>query len=274
MTTSPTDRAAMREQVRALHEKLFELRAGCLERGAVKRGELWEFKEIKAEFEDLRNEFLGDLPAVQALMGGRVFTAADYKEHLKMDVEREGPLPHNILEVLEMECPINGPGHKVKDTHLLAWVPKKITLTKLSKAVGGQAELVLYGTWFINHESGIGKKHLAEGRWVLIPNKCPPQTKDLNWADSRAALKAHYPDYEQADALSFATALVLNCLKNDERWYPGEWGWCSDRLGSGPAAPALSVGFFLADGLLVVDDHPVSVDAWRGAACFWNFGAR
>ena len=273
LTPSTIDRATLRERVADLRDKLLELQAGCLERGAVTRGEFEELSEIKAEFHKLRKEFLGDLPAVQALMGGKVLTAADYKNHLGLSVEPEGPLPGNILEVLQRECPINGGGQRVKDTHLLAWIPKEITLTKLSQAVGGEAGKVLYHEWFINHGSGIGERTVTQGKWVLVPNQCPEKTKNLNWADSLAALKAHYPDYNEADALSFAATLVLNCVKNGERLYATEWGWCSDRLGSGPSAPALRVGDFFVGGLNVVNDPPDYVLTWGGAACLWNFGS-
>lgn len=60
-----------------------------------------------------------------------------------------------------------------------------------------------------------------------------------------------------------------------QRWSLTALKTASDGMRTnGPGAPALDVGFFAADGLGIEVGLPADVDGWRGAACFWNFGAR
>ncbi len=224
------------------------------------------------------------LGEAQKLLGERLIVGADYRERIGLDLGTHGPLPLNIIEILNRPCPVVGAGKKVHETHLLAWVPADLTMKRLSAAVGGQAGKVLWSNWFENHASGYGDKAAGRGRWILIPERCPPKTLNKSWKDSRQVLKAEYPMYEQADALGFAAALIMyerkTAASKDQkgtRLYANQWGWCTDRIADplwGAAGAALLVGNFYADGLDVDLDYPDFVDPSLGCAACWNFGTR
>ena len=271
-----------RPEISAVHQKLAKVQAevrhlydGCYQRGQVTEAEAAKLAQFEATFAELRRSIGGDIEECRKLLGSRLMTSADYLEHLKLVVEPEGMLPVDIVEVLNLRCPIYGGRKKVHQTHLLVWIPNDITLSKLSDAVGGQAGKVLWSDWFIKHDSGLGEKHLAQGHWALIPDRCPPGTKSRegkNFSDSQAALKAEYKDYQQSDVPSLATALVLYERKTKERLYAKELAWCSRELWRASGA-ALDVGRFDAYGLHVDNVDPECVNTWRGCAACWNFVA-
>ena len=272
-TESAVDRAAARAALVCVREQIAAIQASCLKTGTMTEGQQAYSAALRAQAKELMEQLGGNLQVVKKLMGDRLIVGGDYKEYLKLDLGKEGRLPVGIEEILGRECPVYGAGKKVFQTHILAWVPAAISLEKLSKAVGGQDGSVLYSNWFLEAEhQAIGQAELPAGKWILIPDKCPPQTKGKNWDDTVDALKA-YPTYEQADVLSFATALIMRERKSGERHYAEEWAWCKD-LPWGAAGGALSVGAFDAGGLDVSYDDRGIVGPWFGAAASWNFGNR
>ena len=275
MLNQRPDIYVVRQELAKMQAEVGHLYDGCYKRGRVTEAEAAKLAQFEATFAELRRSVGGDIEGCRKLLGSRLMTSADYLEHLKLVVEPEGMLPVDIVEVLNRKCPIYGGRKKVYQTHLLVWIPNDITLIKLSEAVGGQAGKVLYSDWFINHDSGLGEKHLAQGHWALIPDKCPPKTKGTegkNFSDSQAALKAEYKDYQQSDALSLATAVVLYERKTKERLYANEMVWCSRELWRA-SGDALFLGHFIAGGLFVAYYDPEFVLPWRGCAACWNFGA-
>ncbi len=265
-----TDRAAAREALVVVREQIAAIQAACLKTGTMTEGQQAYSAALRAQAKELMEQLGGNLKVVAKLMGDRLIVGADYKEHLNLDLGKEGRLPVGIEEILGRECPVYGDGKKVFQTHILAWVPAGMSLEKLSRAVGGEAGKVLFSDWFLGaaHQA-IGQAELPAGKWILIPDKSPPGTKGKNWSDTVEALKT-YPTYEHADALSFATALIMRERKSGERHYADEWAWCKDRPW-GAAGGALCVGDFDAGGLRVGGDSHDDVDPWFGAAASWNF---
>ncbi len=232
---------------------------------------------VDEEFPALQRRFeLLALAKAERLLGNRLIVASDYLERIGLSLGEHGPLPPNIIEILQKPCPVVGAGKRVHETHLLAWVPPTLTLKMLSAAVGGQSGKVLWSDWIVNHASGYGDKAWDRGRWLLIPERCPPKTLGKNWEESRSKLKSDYPMYEQADAVGFAAALIMHERKTaaasgaqqGTRLYADQWGWCTDR----PWGAALGVGRFFASGLNVVDDNPDCFSSSLGCAACWNFG--
>lgn len=268
----PSDRPP-REALSAVREEMVALEAKLLKSGTMSEAERELSQSLRAKATELMQQLVGNLLAVKKLMGDRLIVGADYQTYLKLDLGKEGRLPVGIENILASECPVYGAGKKVYETHILAWVPAGLSLVKLSEAVGGQRGEVLYSNWFTEaHYRAIGEASLSSGKWILIPDKCPPDTKGKNWSDTVKALEL-YPTYEQSDALSFATALIMRERKSGERHYGPEWAWCNDRPW-GAAGAALFVGSFDADGLRVGRGDHGTVRPWFGVAASWNFGNR
>ena len=269
-----TERASAREALVLVRAQMSELQAACLKSGSMTEGQQKLSVRLRAEAKELQNRLGGNLEVVKKLMGDRLIVGADYQTHLKLELGKEGRLPVGIEEILGRECPVYGAGHKVFQTHILAWIPAGISLLKLSEGVGGPAGKVLWSDWFTKgSDRAKGEESLSAGKWILIPDKCPPGTRGKNWGDTVEALK-EYPQYEHADALSFTTALIMRERKSEqhERHYRKEWAWCKDRWGA--AGGGLGVGLFNALGLNVDNGRHVFVLSWFGAAASWNFGNR
>ncbi len=265
-------------KARGLKEKIRGTEGAVMTRAqSAKIGEL-----VDEEFPALQRKF-GFLALSQAkkLLGDRLIVGSDYRERIGLNLGEHGPLPPNIIEILNEPCPVSGEGKRVYETHLLAWVPGRLTLTKLSVAVGGMPGNVLWSDWFISEASGLGAKSAGRGSWLLIPERCPPKTLGKNWEDSRSVLKADYPMYEQADALGFAAALTMyerktaaaSGTRQGTRIYPSQWGWCADRPW-GATGGGLYVGFFSADGFCICVDNLANLNPLLGCAACWNFGTR
>jgi len=248
-------------------------------------------KRLTAELREFRKAFVPRIEEVGAQLFGKLLTSSDYREfmpNLRIELKPEAPLPINIFEILNRECPVYGPERLVKQTHLLAWIPGSVSLSSLSEALGGQEGKVLWSKQFLKEDAELAELTLAAcgkgGHWALIPYKFQIETMGKNFNDSVAALKS---EYVQADVISFTSALLLHAVKypHNPRLYPDTVGWCKDqrigtyteKLTSKSGYPAdslhsLSVGLFTAAGLDVVWDNPLSVTLFRGCAAIWNFG--
>ena len=116
--------------------------------------DLAQFQEMQETLSEITRRYVVDLEPVRTELGGRLLTVSDYREFmpgLQIELKPEAPLPPSILEVLNRECPVYGPGNLVKNTHILAWIPDNLSLRNLSEALGGQAGKVLWSNWFIEY---------------------------------------------------------------------------------------------------------------------------
>jgi hypothetical protein len=249
-----------------------------------------ELERLNMELSEFRRAFAPSIEEVGAVLGGNLLTASDYREFmpkLPIEVRPEGPLPFNVLEVLNRDCPVYGEGELVGDTHILAWIPDNLSLRALSEALGGKAGKVLCSDWFIERDEQLADLTLAAcgkgGHWALIPNTLQSKTMGLELNQSVLALKS---EYIQADVISFAAALLLHSVKHPQspRLYREYNGWCQDpRLGTNlekidrealyAGSPrVLFTGEFREHGLLVNWDSPIHNFVSRGCAAVWNFG--
>jgi hypothetical protein len=251
-----------------------------------------ELERLNTELSEFRRAYAPSIEEVGAVLGGKLLTASDYRQFmpkLPIEIRPEGPLPFNILEVLNRECPVHGGGSLVKDTHILAWIPENLSLRALSQALGGKAGNIFYSDWFIERDQGLADLILSAcckgGQWALIPDKVQIETKWLNFNDSVSALKS---EYVQADVISFSATLLLYAVKypRSPRLYSKTYAWCQDpRIGTllekidgeacygGGSPRALYVGAFDACGLLVGFRDSGHVNSGQGCAALWNFGA-
>ena len=295
-----------KEQARAEFAKLSE-RTGALNAEAYRHSADNTFTEgfgrelqgqiieISARLAEVRKAFWPQVEDIAALLKvdgeDRLLTANDYKRNmpnLKVEIAPEGPLPLNIVEILNRQSPAHEAGVLVKERHILAWVPDNLSLSMLSEALGGQKGEVLFNDWFTNDQDPLGNITLnaveKSGHWALIPDQFPKGTESKGIIDSAQALKGLYPEsYIQPDVISFTAPLLLHALKNNYRLYKDTWAWCSDpREGThlfdenhcfgGGCSRALRVGYFDANGLWVLQVTPGYVDSSLGCAAVWNFG--
>ncbi|MBX7139327.1 MAG: hypothetical protein K1X83_15245 [Oligoflexia bacterium] len=162
---------------------------------------------------------------VAAIMG-KNFLGADAWRALGTEVTPEA-LPLGLtVELLAGECELF-PGRKVKDTHLLAYLPPDFSLEDL-EALSADIKGLRNTDWCKGQEGSefFTKRH-PKGEWVLIPKEPLPGSLGLSHA-KQDELEARYPNYRTSTAREFFTALVLNLAQNNERLYPNSWGWLSD----------------------------------------------
>jgi hypothetical protein len=284
----------LRERRDALSKEAYERSANSTFTVAFGERMGAELERLDMELCEFRRAFTPSLEEVdEEVLGGRLLMADDYREFmpkLQIEIRPEGPLPFNIIEVLNRECPVYGKGERVGDTHILAWIPDNLSLRALSDALGGRAGNVLWSDWFIKDDPKLADLTLSAcgkgGHWALIPDESQDETKQLNFNDSVAALKG---EYVQADVISFSAALLLHAVKlrQSPRLYRNSLGWCQDprqgtdlgkldieALYGGGGPYALCVGNFNALGLTVDLLDSGRINLARGCAALWNFSTK
>lgn len=200
---------------------------------------------------------------VKEIMGKNYIGPEDYKEIFGVtDLGVAPSIPEWITpEILESECTITQDGRLVKETHRLVFIPATLdgeahTIMTLKERAAKKCEelkrgMAFYDTDWYKDEPFANTK-LLEGKWVLMPEAVLPGTLKLNFNQQEKIVKAT-TNYETIDALSLATVLMMNLLKNNRYLFrPGTWGWCNDepspKVGSGQR---VFLGYFHAGGLLV-----------------------
>lgn len=91
------------------------------------------------------------------------FGSLEWKTHLGIDVEEAPSIPESFLSTLESPCPF-WPGKRIKETHMLCFIPKQMTLDTLRQYTGNSSE------WY---SSNSGERSY----WVLITKKPIPNTE-------------------------------------------------------------------------------------------------
>jgi hypothetical protein len=161
------------------------------------------------------------------------------------DVGVVPPLPPTITpELLEAKCPIFKNGQRIKDTHLLVFIPQTVdkepftinALTERTKIKQlktlfpdepPSTKIFTFQPWY--HEEEFANTSVANSRWMLMPKRELPDSIDKT-AEEQDRLLLEYPGYETPRAIELLTMLVINLLQNGERLFkePNLYLACSD----------------------------------------------
>lgn len=200
--------------------------------------------------------------ALQALFGRNLLGAAAWKQSLGVEVNRPPPLPMHVTEeFVHSDCPLH-PGKKIKDTHLLVYIPQTVngefySVYKLESlcAEGKLTSVLRWGRAFSAWTSSRWSRETPEqSEWILVPKGDPdpgsvPRYKhfrDKTLSDQLNVYDRYYKqDYRAATALEVITALTLNFLSNDERLLSD----CYLRTGTEAPGGRAVVGMFREHGL-------------------------
>jgi hypothetical protein len=241
-----------------------------------------------------QSKLTGDLAPVEAALGELNLKTANYRRLLEeMQAPMRAELGRNFLgtkewsqafgfevglppvipeyittELLNSPCPLH-PGQRIKDSHLLVFMPKTfrgqpysaVGLYQLCAARRGPG-----GEHYI-YERSVGSTDwkmqpwatatLSESRWLLIPKSDPNPTKvppEMHFrakciAAQESVLADHYQHaYRSGTTLEIMTAVILNYLVNGEKILVDAYlraKECNNTSGR------VSVGLFRLQGLQV-----------------------
>ena len=207
------------------------------------------------------------LKAVEKELGKNFLGPAQWKKAFGVDVGVVPPIPKSITKaLLNSACPIE-PGKKIKETHILVLIPKRVgvepySALKLdelcSKSKVSGDKLIYDGNSAWKGQSWASTEQAAS-EWVLIPKGDPDpakvatdkhfRSKDIAAQD--VVLRDHYKEYREVKTLEVMTMALLYDLTHKERLLP-DWLRCEEANASGGR---VCVGLFGAYGLEVFDDY-------------------
>ena len=194
-------------------------------------------------------------------------------------VGEEPPLPDGIEEIMNSDCPF-WPGHKVRDTHLLALIPshvggKPLTLDYLSELIKqpqGEGYGTKYRYYLDSVREAIGSQSPDRSRWVLMTKDVLPGSRDKGSEDQRKLVADHANRtglaYEVPGALEAAVVMLLHHVRSGERLYsdsPYTYTRCREKATNGNP---VVVGGFSSGGLGVFYDY---YDRYNGVAGLRKF---
>ncbi len=116
---------------------------------------------------------------------GIAFGAKEWREYFLYFLE-EPPLPQNILEILNSQCHLDS-SRKVKDTHILALVPKNLTLEGLDDLAKGYFPLKAC-FWEATYSALISKAFPApieKSFWVLMSKDILSESTNLHFIEQQ-----------------------------------------------------------------------------------------
>ena len=143
------------------------------------------------------------------------------------DIGEEPPLPVNIAEILNSQCPI-WPDKKVKDTHMLTLIPSHVNGEQLT--IEGVGELVKSPKGggcatkydFYKH-FGNEKAHVKQNTWVLMTRDVLPNSLDKSYKAQcqlvAALAKSSGQSYEVPHLIEAVTSIFMEYVKTGNRLY-------------------------------------------------------
>ena len=133
-------------------------------------------------------------PADQLMQATDHFGERAWKSCLGLTVNPL-PIPPAMLNSLEERCPIWGSqGKRVKETHILCWIPPNLSIDKLNPSIKSYAD---------SYQS-TGSK----GYWALITKKIIPDTERKSLTDQKNQIQAL--GYQNLTAIEAAIAIIAS----------------------------------------------------------------
>jgi hypothetical protein len=193
------------------------------------------------------------------------FGAKQWEEHFGI-VDEEPPLPENIDAILNSTCPF-WPDKKVRDTHLLVLIPKRVggaplTLNLLQKIIEQpkKGHATKYRYYDSNVKNELGDKQVEKAYWVLMTADVIPGSRNKSYDVQKKLLqdcaKKSSVSYTLPTTLEAATAILMNYVASGKRLYsdsPYTYTRCQEKVYNNQF-PAV-VGGFGAGGLGVYRNH-------------------
>nr|NGX41869.1 Beta-barrel assembly-enhancing protease [Chlamydiota bacterium] len=170
------------------------------------------------------------------------FGKAQWEKCFGVDIGVEPPLPVNIEEILNRECPFTE-GMKVRDTHMLVLIPGRVDgqphdLTVLSKLICEQTVRDKIGFQVQDEEDYLDSKYREEngGRfpyWVLMTRNFISKSargcySTLTTLLGEYCLKSAQP-YQVPTALEVATCMFIEYIRTGKRLYFNEEVMCKEK---------------------------------------------
>ncbi|MBF5058900.1 hypothetical protein NEPTK9_000400 [Candidatus Neptunochlamydia vexilliferae] len=187
--------------------------------------------------------------------------------------EKEPPLPPNIEQILNEPTPFKVEGYsgKVRDTHLLVWIPSKVNNTPLTldNLEGLFGKYKQYASYV---KSEVGSKGTTS-HWILMSKNVLEGTRNKTYDNQEQIVgKYAYKGYTLPNALDVAVAVLLHQKEKKEYLLPEKPQWtftrCQEKVNNNQSSVA--IGGFAGAGLRVssvgyycIDDGAVGVRKLR-----------
>lgn len=185
------------------------------------------------------------------------------------DVGEEPPLPSNIHEILESQCPY-WPDKKVKETHLLVLIPKSVngksfTVELLEKLIenpiGGGNATKYFSFGRVTHNWG----GAPNSYWILFTKK-PVKDFDYDNQKREHLLLFYKTDYGRPRLLEATTSICMHYVSTGERLYGNRYTECEEQ--GAPGSLHIQLGGFKEDGIRLGRIAPSGTLAFAGVRRF------
>ncbi len=178
------------------------------------------------------------------------------------------PLPLDIENIWQNPCPFS-PGKKIRETHMLVYIPTTVGYSLNSQRLTLNSLGVLARQYFPRTEAGykyiwsaiaaeLGDKPLAKSSWVLMTKDVLPGSRSLSYADQRARLFGlagrMSATYAVPGALEAAVCILAQYISSQTRLFsdsPLTYTRCHEDV----QGFQVVVGGFAPEGLRVRDSY-------------------
>ncbi|MBS0616345.1 MAG: hypothetical protein JSR58_07340 [Verrucomicrobia bacterium] len=140
------------------------------------------------------------------------------------DVGEVDSIPEELVRALEEPCPFTQ-GKRVKETHIVCWIPEKINGTCLSikslkqlvtKPLQGNASEIRRIQWPSKEERS--SVTITRGHWILVTKTILKDSENQSYDEQKKRLES-YHDYQMPSVLSFSVALFTHYARTGELFY-------------------------------------------------------
>lgn len=143
-------------------------------------------------------------------------------------------LPDNIEELLEADCPFFT-GKKVKESHILVWIPPHLKFNDLDdnfRKISPKDQPPIFHEWGMEHSRGCTASHSTPdvGHWILMTKEVIPNSLGTSYQGNGEAPKMPEP-YIIPNNLTECTAAVLaHYFKTSEMLFHDTLFVCSEEV--------------------------------------------
>ena len=218
---------------------------------------------LQGELEQKSQELQGLQIALKKAQLGNAVLDAPLWERYFGEIGVAPALPAGIEEILNSPCPF-WEGKQVRDTHLLALIPSRVSgkpltldyLGELIKSPKGGGHGTKYDYYSDAIRKAIGNKSPGRSYWVLMTKDVLPGSRWKSY-EGQCALVANHANrtglaYEVPGALEAAVVVLLHHVRSGEFLY-GRDPWRYTRCRESVNNFRVFVGGFSSGGLLVND---------------------
>lgn len=189
-----------------------------------------------------------------------IFGGQQWIDHFSVTVPAAPPLPSNIEEILQSQCPIF-PGKKTSETHTFVYIPETVNGLPLTLKHLGSLVKKYFPQWPNGYlitwpdENLLNKSIDYPSYWALMTNEAIPRSKGLKWHEQQTIVNNLKGYYEIPNPIETVVSVLARFALFKIRLFSDHPVRCRDAIEINCFKNYRAIVHFPESGLLIFHDN-------------------